>query len=90
MRRLALSLALLLWLALPTLAKERKSNDLVVVGYVTSWTQSVPDPFTMTHLNYAFGKVNQTFDGVDISRPERLRQMVNLKLIKGNTQHLPL
>ena len=79
MRRLTLSLALLLWLALPTQARERKSSDLVVVGYVTSWTQSVPDPFTMTHLNYAFGKVNKTFDGVDISRPERLRQMVSLK-----------
>ena len=33
----------------------------------------------MTHLNYAFGHVNDTFDGVRVDNPERLRQMVALK-----------
>ena len=39
----------------------------------------MPDPFTMTHVNYAFGHVNDTFDGVRIDNPRRLRQIVELK-----------
>lgn len=55
------------------------SANRVVVAYVTSWTQVIPDPQVMTHLNYAFGAVNQTFNGVEISNPERLKAMVALK-----------
>lgn len=51
----------------------------VVVAYVTSWTQTIPDPTVMTHLNYAFGHVSDSFDGVRIDNPDRLRQMVALK-----------
>ena len=54
-------------------------NQRVVVAYVTSWSSCIPDPMVMTHLNYAFGGVNETFNGVDIANPERLRQMVKLK-----------
>ena len=53
--------------------------EKVVVAYVTSWTQTIPDPTVMTHINYAFGHVNETFDGVRIDNPDRLRQMVDLK-----------
>ena len=52
---------------------------LLVVAYVTSWTQTIPDPTVMTHINYAFGHVNETFDGVGIDNPDRLRQIVALK-----------
>lgn len=51
----------------------------VVVAYVTSWTQTIPDPTVMTHINYAFGHVNKTFDGVDIDNESRLKQIVALK-----------
>ena len=54
-------------------------KEYVVVAYVTSWTRVMPDPFVMTHINYAFGHVNDTFDGVRIDNPDRLRQMVALK-----------
>lgn len=51
----------------------------VVVAYVTSWTQTIPDPTVMTHINYAFGHVNETFDGVNIDNESRLKQIVALK-----------
>lgn len=56
-------------------------EDRVVVAYVTSWTSEIPDPTVMTHLNYAFGHVNDTFDGVRIDNPDRLKAMVALKEI---------
>ena len=51
----------------------------VVVAYVTSWTNEIPDPFVMSHINYAFGHVNNTFDGVRVDNPERFREIVALK-----------
>ena len=61
------------------LAQAARKVEPTVVAYVTSWTQVVPDPQVMTHLNYAFGHVNDTFNGVRIDNPDRLRQMVALK-----------
>lgn len=60
-------------------AKKMNTSDKIIVAYVTSWTQVIPDPFSMTHINYAFGGVNPTFNGVDISNPSRLREIVALK-----------
>ncbi|MCC8070923.1 MAG: ThuA domain-containing protein [Bacteroidales bacterium] len=57
----------------------------IVVAYVVSWRDVMPDPSLMTHINYAFGKVNETFDGVDIDNPERLRAIAALK---GQAPHL--
>ena len=56
-----------------------KKAEPVVVAYVTSWTQVVPDPTVMTHLNYAFGHVNEQFNGVRIDNEQRLRSLVSLK-----------
>lgn len=39
----------------------------------------MPDSKMMTHINYAFGHVNNTFDGVRVDNPERLKQIVALK-----------
>lgn len=39
----------------------------------------MPDPFLLTHVNYAFGHVRKTFDGVRIDNPDRLRAIVALK-----------
>lgn len=52
----------------------------IVVAYVTSNDKAeLPDPTVMTHINYAFGHVNDTFDGVRIDHPERLKKISALK-----------
>lgn len=52
----------------------------IVVAYVCSWTDlRLPDPSLMTHINYAFGHVNKTFDGCDVQNPEFLMRVVGLK-----------
>jgi len=56
-----------------------KSSKSVVVAYVTSWTKVMPDPAYITHLNYAFGHVNNTFDGIRVDNESRLRSLVDLK-----------
>ncbi len=71
-RKVILSLMLLCGLEVPAAEK-------VVIAYVTSWTETVPDPTVMTHINYAFGHVSDTFDGVRIDHPDRLRRIVALK-----------
>lgn len=55
-------------------------DGTIVVAYVTSNAKAeLPDPFVMTHINYAFGHVTETFDGVRIDNPERLLQISDLK-----------
>ena len=54
-------------------------SEKVVVAYVTSWSQVMPDPHYVTHINYAFGHVNDSFDGVRIDNPDRLRAISALK-----------
>ena len=73
MKKAILTLALLLCLI------QAQTAERVVVAYVTSWTQAIPDPTVMTHINYAFGHVNDSFDGVRIDNPDRLRMIVDLK-----------
>lgn len=73
MKKVILTLALLLCLI------QAQTAERVVVAYVTSWTQAIPDPTIMTHINYAFGHVNDSFDGVRIDNPDRLRMIVDLK-----------
>ena len=60
-------------------AKKVKDKDRRVVAYVTSWSSVMPDPAYMTNIIYAFGHVNDTFDGVKIDKPERLRRIAQLK-----------
>ena len=54
-------------------------DSKVVVAYVTSWSEVMPDPQYMTHINYAFGHVNESFNSVKIDNEERLKQIVDLK-----------
>ncbi len=60
----------------------------VVVAYVTSWTHDLPDPTVMTHINYAFGRVTPTHDGVSVDNPDRLRAIVELKRRNPNLKVL--
>jgi chitinase len=54
-------------------------SEKVIVAYVTSWSSVIPDVEYITHINYAFGHVSETFDGVRINNEERLRSLVELK-----------
>ena len=58
------------------------SDTKVIVAYVTSWSSIMPDPQYMTHINYAFGHVSETFNGVGIDNENRLRGIVALKAQK--------
>lgn len=80
MRRVVFCLMMLAFCACAS-PSEVAENDSVVVAYVTSWSDVIPDPFCMTHINYAFGHVNGTFDGVRIDNPQRLKDMVSLKKV---------
>lgn len=66
-------------MALTCVCSAATVKDKVVVAYVTSWTDIMPDPTLMTHINYAFGHVNDSFDGVRIDNEQRLRSIVALK-----------
>lgn len=56
-----------------------KADDGIVVAYVTSWTDVIPDPQFVTHINYAFGNVSEDFSSVGIANPERLEKIASLK-----------
>lgn len=51
----------------------------IIVAYVTSWNPIIPEPQWVTHINYAFGHVNETFDGIRIDNPERLQMISGMK-----------
>ena len=74
-----LCLAIAMLTVLTASAKQKATDNMLVVAYVTSWTNEVPDPMTMTHINYAFGHVSDSFDGVRVDNPDRLRMIVGLK-----------
>ena len=73
-----LGYGLMLLLLLPSclLGQEKKP---FIVSYVTARTKSFPDPNLITHINYAFGHVNKSFNGVTIENPDRLREIVRLR-----------
>ena len=55
------------------------SSDRVALAYVTSWSKVIPDPNYLTHINYAFAHVNNSFNGVRIDNEDRLREILKLK-----------
>ena len=59
--------------------EKKKTSGKVAVAYVTSWTSVMPDPDYITHINYAFGHVSDSFDGIRIDNPERLKKLAALK-----------
>lgn len=73
MKRTLLCLALMLGLLGPVFAQR------LVVAYVGAGSDVMPDMRLMTHIDYAFGHVNETFNGIRISRPERLEAIVAAK-----------
>ena len=57
-------------------ANSNSQSHRVVVAYVTSWSEIMPDPMYMTHINYAFGHVNETFNGVRVDNPVLSRMVI--------------
>lgn len=53
-----------------------------LIAYVCSWTPGIPDPNNISCINYSFGHVNETFDGVRIDNPAKLYSIVALKKVK--------
>lgn len=51
----------------------------LVIAYVTAGSDVMPDPEAMTHINYAFGHVTDSFDGIRVDNPERLHKISALK-----------
>ena len=76
-----LSAVMMLMVCNITMAKKAtQPQGKIVVAYVAGWSSDeVPDPTLMTHINFAFGHVNKTFNGVDIQREEIFRKVVDLK-----------
>ncbi len=72
-------LLLLLVTSLGARGTDQEKPQKVIVAYVTSWTQALPDTRYVTHINYAFGHVTETFDGVQIDNPLRLKTVTTLK-----------
>ncbi len=54
------------------------TSERVVVAYVTSWSSVMPEHRYMTHINYAFGHVSESFDGVRVDNEARLRSIVKM------------
>lgn len=55
-------------------------GEKVLIAYVfRTDPDNLPDATYLTHINYAFGHVNDTFDGVRIDDPDNLRLVAGLK-----------
>lgn len=68
--------------AQPKMAKDdtpKPPQNKVFIAYVFSRFESIPDPSCLTHINYAFGHVNDTFNGVRIDNPDKLKKIAKLK-----------
>lgn len=81
MKRLLMIFALISTMMNGSLCAQAKpSQKRIVVAYIAGWTKGeLPDAHLMTHINYAFGYINKTFDGVEIRNPDMLRKVVALK-----------
>lgn len=86
--RLKLILAIVsLFMIFPLFAKET-NEDKIIVAYVTHSSQVIPDPTKMTHINYAFGRIDDSLKKLLIPNPSRLRQIVALKKYNPNLKVL--
>ena len=53
--------------------------EKIVVAYLTSGSEEMPTAEYVTHINYAFGQVNATFNGINVDRPENLKRITSQK-----------
>lgn len=57
----------------------RLGQTPIVLAYVTASSEIIPDPNYVTHINYAFGRVSDTFNGIVIQNEDRLKKISDLK-----------
>ncbi len=53
-------------------------SEKILLAYVFRMND-LPDATYLTHINYAFGHVNDSFDGVRLDKPEELRRLVGIR-----------
>lgn len=63
-------------------ATEDKTG-MVIGAYVYRSEMGIPDPTLVTHVNFAFAHVNETFDGVFIPDKRELRKVARLGRKRG-------
>ena len=52
--------------------------EKILLAYVFRM-QELPDATYLTHINYAFGHVNDSFNGVRLDQPDELHRLVSIK-----------
>lgn len=60
---------------------ENEKPTYEVLTYVWSGGETMPDPMTLTAINYAFANVNETRDGVVINNEPRFRDIIDLRKV---------
>ena len=73
-----LAAAVLCWSACTDNSGAPESEDTVIGAYVAGIGADLPDTRLVTHINFAFASVNETFDGIDFNS-DALRQIAGLK-----------
>jgi len=67
--------------------KNSDAFEPVILAYVVS-RGAMPDPAHVTHINYAFGRVNTEYNGVTIQNEDRLMEISRLKQQKPSLKVL--
>lgn len=60
-------------------ASSRLGQTPMVLAYVTASSEIMPDPNLVTHINYAFGRVSDSFNSIVIQNENRLMKISDLK-----------
>jgi len=63
----------------PKADRSKETDGKIVLAYVTSWSDVMPEASHLTHINYAFGHVTDDFRGVRIDNVRRFKKIVRLK-----------
>ena len=90
MKKIACSIACALMMLCCCAWGKGADNDkeMIVGAYLMGVRNELPDVNLVTHINYAFGHVNETFDGVLLPEGNGLSQVVGLKKAKPSLKVL--
>jgi chitinase len=63
-------------------------SGTIIVGYAVYWESTLPDPKILTHINYAFGHIENDFETLKVEKEARLKLVVALKKQNPNLKVL--